>query len=328
MLRQIKRSAARSARQWNLDNDGTVGTAGADVSAVDAWKITKGDSVIRVAVLDEGVDSLHPALNVVAEYDAVDRNSHARPAGNDAHGTACAGIIASRDRSIRGLAPDVSLVGVRIAKSDDRGEWISDDFSIADAIDWAWRETGGNVDVLSNSWGGGPPVDAITRAFERARKRGRRGKGCVIAIAASNEDSFVTYPGTLPNVLTVGATNQWDERKTPTSRDGEDDWGSNHGRSLDIMAPGVAIRTTDISGRAGYTRGKFVDDFNGTSAATPHVAAAAAMILSIKPSLKEAVVRRLITRTADRIGGIKKRDDFVGNGRLNIAAALKAAKEA
>lgn len=328
MLRQVKRPLARAAPQWNLDNDGTVGEAGADVSAIEAWKITKGDPAIRVAVLDEGVDSHHPALNVVAEYDAVDRNSHARPNGNDAHGTACAGTIASRDPSIRGLAPNISLVGIRIAKDDGRGNWIFDDFSVADAIDWAWREEGGSVDVLSNSWGGGPPVDALTRAFDRARKRGRRGKGCVVVIAAGNDDGPVSYPGTLRNVLTVGASNQWDERKSPTSRDGEDWWGSNYGPSLDIMAPGVAIRTADISGAAGYTRGNFVDDFNGTSSATPHVAAAAAMILSVKPKLTEAVVRRLLIKTADRIGGIKRRDNYLGNGRLNIAAALAAAQKA
>ncbi len=182
-LRIVQRpSPSQSAAddQWNLYNSGETGLIGADVHARAAWTITKGTPDIRVAVLDEGVDTLHPHLQhaVVAEADFVDGHDHARPDGNDAHGTACAGVIVSKDDHICGLAPQVSLVAARIAKSSTDNVWIFDDFDTADAIDWAWNEAA--ADVLSNSWGGGPEADVITRALDRARTQGRNGKGVVM----------------------------------------------------------------------------------------------------------------------------------------------------
>ncbi len=299
---------------------------GADVHALAAWTVTTGSAEIRVAVLDEGVDTAHPYLQpaVAAEADFVDGNPHARPDRNDAHGTACAGIILSQDARVRGLAPGVRLVAARIAKSDAWGFWVFDDFDTADAIDWAWEEAG--ADVLSNSWGGGPPADVITRAFERARTLGRGRKGSVIVVAAGNEQGPVSFPGTLAEVLTVGASNQWDKRKTKTSQDGESWWGSNYGDSLNLLAPGVGILTTDIHGSRGYTSGLTVGTFNGTSAATPYVAATAAMMLSLKPSLKEERVRELINATADPLTRSGNWNRFLGHGRLNAYAALRAAR--
>ncbi len=94
-----------------------------------------------------------------------------------------------------------------------------DDFATADAIDWSWRN---EAAVLSNSWGGGAPSDAISRAFGRARTQGRGGKGSVVCIAAGNDQMLIDFPGNLPGYVTVGASNPKDERKTLTSSDGED----------------------------------------------------------------------------------------------------------
>lgn len=326
VMKQIKPSAAGGQPLWNHINDGNPGVPGADVAAPAAWTLTKGKGEVRVAVLDEGVDTNHPALKaaVVADRDFVDGNATSKPDGDDAHGTACAGIILSRDTNTPGLAPLCSLVAIRIAKGDGADGWVFDDFKTADAIDWAWKD--GKTDVLSNSWGGGPPVDAISRAFERARTKGRGGKGCVIAIATGNSNSSVNYPATLPNVLAVGASSPWDERKSPTSKDGENWWGSCFGPELSLLAPGVKIATADIQGAAGYGPGNFVTSFNGTSSATPHVAAAAALILSLVPSLAEKRVREIITASADRLTATGKWDKFVGWGRLNIFAALRLAR--
>lgn len=326
VLGQIKPSAPGGKPLWNHANDGSPGVPGADVAAAAAWTLTRGKPEIRVAVLDEGVDTGHPALRpaVVADRDFVDGKPDSAPDGNDAHGTACAGIILSRDASTPGLAPECSLVAIRIAKGDGGDGWVFDDFKTADAIDWAWKD--GKADVLSNSWGGGPPVDVITRAFERARTKGRGGKGSVVVIATGNSNTSVQFPATLPNVLAVGASSPWDERKSPTSRDGETWWGSCFGPELSLLAPGVKIATTDIRGAAGYGPGHFVTDFNGTSSATPHVAAAAALILSLVPGLTEKRVREVIMSSADRLTANGKWDKFVGWGRLNIFSALRAAR--
>jgi subtilisin family serine protease len=326
MLPQVKPSAAANQPLWNHDNTGNPGLAGSDVAARAAWIITQGRPEIRVAVLDEGVDTDHPALKaaVVAQKDFVDNNPHARPDGNDAHGTACAGIIVSRDSTYPGLASASSLVAVRIAKGDGKDGWIFDDFATADAIDWAWDE--GNADVLSNSWGGGPAVDVITRAIDRARTRGRKGRGAVVVFAAGNANGSINFPGSLEQVITVGASNQWDERKSPHSKDGETGWGSNFGKPLDLIAPGVRIATTDIQGAAGYSPDDFTLTFNGTSAATPHVAAAAALILALMPGLNEGAVGAILNESTDRLTKSGSWDKYVGFGRLNLFSALRLAR--
>ena len=75
--------------------------------------------------------------------------------------------------------------------------------------------------------------------------------------AAGNDNGPVNFPATIDEVLSVGASNQWDERKSPTSRDGENWWGSNFGKPLNLVAPGVRIATTDIHGPAGYCTSDF-----------------------------------------------------------------------
>ena len=324
IFKRITRASAGGTRFWNLKNDGSPGVLGADVAAYAAWTITKGRPEVRVAVLDEGVDTTHPALKsaVVDQYDALKENAHARPDGNDAHGTACAGIIASRDTTYTGLAPDCSLVAVRIAKGDGNDGWISDDFATGKAIDWAWNE--GKADVLSNSWSGGPPVNNITQAIDRARTKGRGGKGAMVIFAAGNENGAIAFPSNLGSVITVGASNWFDKRKAPNSADGEP-WGSCYGDALDLMAPGVRIGTTDIQGEAGYSKGDFIDDFNGTSSATPHVAAAAALILSAAPKLKEDQVRAILHGSCDRMNTTGQWDKYVGHGRLNLYNAIRLA---
>jgi thermitase len=324
LLRQPRPLASGQARGWHLRNDGSAGLLGADAAAAAAWTLSRGDAAVRVAVLDEGVDTGHPALKagVVAERDFVDGNAHARPDGDDAHGTACAGVAVSRSRTHPGVAPGCSLVAARIAKGDGHGYWVFDDFDTADAIDWCWDEAA--ADVLSNSWGGGPPVDAISNAFARARRQGRGGRGAVVVCATGNENGAIGYPATLDEVLSVGASTPWDTRKSPATPDGEA-WGSNFGDAIDLVAPGVWIACADIRGAAGYGPGAYTDSFNGTSSATPQVAAAAALVLSLVPRLGEAAVRQILQASCDRIGRGSGWNRQVGHGRLNVHAALRLA---
>ncbi|MEO8000023.1 MAG: S8 family serine peptidase, partial [Gemmatimonadaceae bacterium] len=221
-------------------------------------------------------------------------------------------------------APKCSLIAARIAMDDGSGSWVFDDYATADAIDWCWRN---DAAVLSNSWGGGAPSDAISRAFGRARTQGRGGKGAVVCIAAGNDQIPIDYPGQLTGYVTVGASNQKDERKTRTSSDGENWWGSNYGPTLWMLAPGVSIHTTDIAGPSGYEPGNFTATFNGTSSATPHVAGAAALMLSANPNLSASAVRELLSRTAKMLKGQKGWTRELGYGRLDVGAAVAAAKK-
>lgn len=299
--------------------------------AVNAWELQRGDPSVRIAVLDEGVDTAHEdlAAAIVDSFDSVDGDSFQEPNPWDGHGTACAGLAAAVHDNvvgIKGIGGGCSLMAARIAYSrQDGANWTTSNSWIANAADWAWEH---GASVLSNSWGGGTPSNAIINAFERARTGGRGGKGCVIVVAAGNDSSSVDFPGNLPNVLTVSASNEFDQFKTKTSGDGETWWGSNFGPEVDVAAPGVHNWTTDVTGSSGYTPGHYTD-FNGTSSATPIVAGACGLILSANPDLTEAEVRAIVRSSADKVGSqpyVNGRNDQFGNGRLNCRAAIEAAR--
>ncbi|MBC7920285.1 MAG: S8 family serine peptidase [Ferruginibacter sp.] len=304
--------------------------------AAEAWTRVTVSKNIKIAVLDEGVDVSHPDLAsaIVGGYDATDEDANQQPQPWDAHGTACAGLAAaipSNGLGIRGTGGGSSILAIRIAYSPRKdADWVSTSSGIRKAIDWAWQN---GADILSNSWGGGAPSGAITNAFERARTRGRNGKGCVIVVAAGNAAGPVEFPGSLPNVLTIAASNEYDQPKTRTSRDGESWWGSCFGPEVDLAAPGVHNYTTDISGTNGYNAGgkldnNYVADFNGTSSSTPLVAGICALVLSANPTLREAQVRQLLKQTADRVGGVVYKNGHnhqMGHGRINALRAVEMA---
>ncbi|MEH6651110.1 MAG: S8 family serine peptidase [Motiliproteus sp.] len=317
---QISASDPQSHRQYAIEI----------TRAVDAWRLQQGDPQVRIAILDEGIDTAHEDLagNIVGSFDGVDNDTFQEPNPWDGHGTACAGLAAAihNTRGIQGIGGGCSILAIRIAYSPQKGaDWVTRNSWITRSIDWAWQN---GAHILSNSWGGGAPSSAIVNAFERARTQGRDGKGCVIVVAAGNASSPVDFPGNLPYVLTVSASNEFDEFKTKTSRDGENWWGSNFGPEVDLAAPGVHNLTTDISGEHGYQPGNYTD-FNGTSSATPIVAGAAGLLLSENSELSEQEVRNKLKQTADKAGSIpytNGRNDQFGHGRLNVLSALQVSQ--
>jgi thermitase len=150
----------------------------------------------------------------------------------------------------------------------------------------------------------------------------------VVVFAAGNDNGPVSYPATLSQVIAVGALSPCDERKAPTSCDGEYFWGSNYGSELDIAAPGVHMYSTDIQGSAGYNTsaspgGDYYYNFNGTSSATPVVAGVAGLLLGKCPKLKATAVENILKQTADDLGASGWDQQF-GYGRVNAYKALMA----
>ena len=313
--------------QWNLNNTGQFGwTFDADIDAPEAWDINRGSATVSIAIIDEGVDLTHEDLiaNLLPGYDATGQGSGGGPNSWDGHGTSCAGIASAVSNNARGVAGvnwNVKIIPVRIAYSPVSCKgcyWVTTDAILADGIQWA---ADNGADVLSNSWGGGLPAAVINNAILYAKTNGRGGLGSVVAFASGNGNGPIIYPATNPNVLAVGATSPCDERKSPTSCDGETWWGSSYGPELDIAAPGVRIYTTDIMGAGGYTAGNYMSNFNGTSSATPHVAGLAGLIISADPSLTATQVEYVIMSSADDLGP-PGRDNQFGYGRINAYNAL------
>ncbi|MDR1983545.1 MAG: S8 family serine peptidase [Prevotellaceae bacterium] len=300
--------------QWGLKNTGQYGgTTGMDIKAEQAWAITQGSYNIRVAVVDAGVDLTHPDLtsNLLPGYDASGNNSGGAPiSGDENHGTACAGIIgALKDNGdgISGVAPSCRMIPIHASSGTSLpNNWV------ANAINWAWQN---GADVISNSWGGGSPYTPLTNAIDSAVIRGRNGKGCVVVFASGNDNaSSVNYPASNANVIAVGAIDRCGIRsgRIDVIPNSCDPWcttcqpGSAYGSALDVVAPGTNIYTTDRQGNAGYntssgTAGNYYSSFGGTSAACPHVAGIAALILSVRPDLTQAQVRQTIESTCTKI---------------------------
>lgn len=288
--------------QWAIKNTGQYGgTPGADMKVENAWKYSNGNG-IKVAIIDEGVDLAHPDLlnNLLPGYDATGNNSNGAPSGNDAHGTACAGIVAAvanNNIGTAGIAFNAKILPVRIAFQSN-GSWVSTNDGVANGINWAVNN---GADILSNSWSGGSNSSVIENAINNAVNNGRGGKGAVVLASTSNYNTSVAFPANLPNVIAVGASSMCDERKTSSSCDGESWWGSNYGAELDIVAPGVMISTADISGSTGYSTGNYISSFNGTSSACPNAAGVVALILSANPNLTQNQARAYLERNADKV---------------------------
>jgi thermitase len=299
------------------------------IKAPEAWDISMGNPAISVAIIDEGNDLSHEDMVYKTPgYDAYDGDDNPSPQPQDGHGTSCGGIAAARANNGKGgagVAPNSKVLPVRIAKGVGGGFWDTTSAKVADGIRKAVDR---GADVLSNSYSVAPST-VVTNAFIYAQTNGRGGRGCPIAAATGNADiRGVIYPArlspTIRGFLAVGASNEWDQRKSKTSLDGETWWGSNYGPEVDVVAPGVHIYTTDITGAAGYGGGNYVTNFNGTSSATPHVAGLMALILSVDPDLRSWEVEDIVKLTADDLGA-GGRDEHFGFGRINARRALEAA---
>jgi|GEM_PF-733532 len=326
------------ASQWAINNAGYLGgTVDADMDVDDAWLLATGQG-IKIAIVDIGVDLTHPdiAANLWSTgYDATGYNPDGRPDFSDYHGTACAGIAAAvgnNNTGIVGTAYNAKILPVRIGFFDGNNILQSSNSWKSNGINWAVNN---GADIISCSWGGGSSSTAVNNAITNAVTNGRSQKGCIVLFATGNDNGSVSYPATLSNVIAVGASSTCDQRKNPTSCDGES-WGSNFGSQLDVIAPGVKIYTTDIQGSAGWGTGDYRADFNGTSAACPAAAGVAALILSANPNLTSAQARQILESKTDKPTSYTYSaassahpngtwNAEVGYGRLNANKAVIAA---
>lgn len=313
--------------QWPLKNtqqfQGSV--EGADINATSAWGVTTGATQIKIAIIDEGVDSTNqdlqgkvlPGINVTVNPN----NSDTSPNAGDKHGTAVASIAAANSNNalgITGVCWACKILPVKVAFEDSSGNWVTTTSRLAAGIDWAWSN---GADVLSNSWTMSAASDDVKFAIVNARFGGRGGRGSALVFAAGNNNSStISFPANLNKyVIAVGASNWCDRRKTPTNddcNDHETNWGSNYGGVLDLVAPGQIVLAS-CNGANCY------EYFSGTSASTPLVAGAAALLYSLNPNLQPQDVQNALQLGAKDLPPSGK-DAQSGYGRLDAYRAMAA----
>ena len=341
-------------RQWSIENTGGSlqynGTAGADMEVVPAWSYSKGNGV-KVAVLDSGVDTLHPDLlvNLLPGFDGYAdsiSNTNGYPIPNfssDGHGTACAGIIAAvQDNTIgtTGIAPEAKLIPVRIfyylQYAGNIGiQPFTSTLGLLNGAAYAWRIA--DCDIMSTSAGLSEVfisalqinTQLINDEIDSAYHQGRNGLGVSMFFSAGNDDiNDVLWPANLNTTIAVGASDMCDNRKKPLDCSNEN-WGSTYGYGLDFVAPGVKIATTDMIGTEGYSTNATTFTFNGTSASCPNAAGVGALLLGANPALTNYQLRQILSSTAekvtyayDSIAPFGTWNIEMGYGRLNAHQAI------
>lgn len=269
-------------------------------------------SSIKTAVLDTGIDMTHPDLKGrVAAYD------HGGTSGTDivGHGTHVAGIIAADFNNHIGIAgictPELHIWKIFGDAPADDGEYYVDELFYQRALNGA-RNAG--VRAINLSIGGGERSRTEELLFRRLIQ-----SGAVVVAAMGNEfeeGNPIEYPGAYPGVIAVGAIDEA-SRRAPFS---------NTGRHIALSAPGVNILST-LPMKTSPARKRVDTKYNawsGTSMATPHVAAAAALVISQHPDWTPKQVADRLMATATKVPemGKKKKTTQHGAGLLNLKDGL------
>ena len=287
------------SKQWHLKAAG----------AQRAWDATRGEGV-TVAVIDTGiypVDDLDPE-RLVKGWNFVGHNDDARD--DHAHGTHVAGTVAQstgNGKGVAGMAPAARLMPIKVLSAFGSGN----SHDIAEGIRWAVDH---GARVLNLSLGGGARSLAMESAVAYARRRG----ALVICAAGNSGSRGVSYPAAYPGAFAVSAVGP-QGRLAPYS---------SFGPQIAIAAPGGDKSQGEEAGvlqqtlAEGSTTEADYRWFQGTSMATPHVAGAAALVISLGVSAPGAVEDLLRSTAQDPPDTSSER---YGAGLLDAAAAVRKA---
>jgi len=335
--------------QWHLQNIGqTGGTRGMDLNVLPVWRDYTGQGV-RVAVLDEGVDYLHPDLannyDANADIDAAERDGDPAPYWDEPHGTAVAGLISAEGNNNQGglgVAPGSTISGIRVDYYDDAFQ-VNAAYALGQMA---------NFDVVNNSWSYASPFSdtfdskagtpLYAAALELAIATGRDGLGTIVVFSAGNSrqnGDSANYHNLQNSRFTLAVAALTHEGKhTSYSSPGANVLVSAFGG--DSLADWIV--TTDLQGYDGYDSGDYTDDFGGTSAAAPMVAGVVALMLEANPNLGYRDVQEILAysaRQTDRSntswltngattwngGGLQVSNDY-GFGLVDARAAVRLAE--
>jgi subtilisin family serine protease len=323
---------------WHLNN---TAQPGKDIDAAAAWDTrTDADGVI-VAVIDTGVRSTHEDLaanmwvnpgeiagngidddgnGYIDDVHGIDElDNDGDPTDTSGHGTHCAGLIGAVGNNGKGVT-GVAWSGIQIMAL----RFIGETGSISDNIRCIDYAITNGAKVINASYGfAGSPSDTGSRSEAAAIHRAQQA-GVLFVAAAGNDgtDNDVTpfYPASyteyvervgsrfvhpLTNIISVGASDRNDNKA------GFSNYGAT---SVDLMAPGVEMRSTRQGSDSAYQTGQ------GTSFAAPVVAGAAALLAADNPddSVGQLVAKMLAgVETIDSLAGL-----CVTGGRLELSSLV------
>ena len=270
-----------------------------------AWDLA-GAAQVRVAVIDNGIEYVHPDLAANFHpgelgYDFIGNDDDPKPdnpAISEAfHGTHVAGIIAAtRDNNV-GVAgwAAVQLLAVRVL--DDSGSGNTS--VLASGIRWAADH---GCRIANMSLGAQSASTSVTEACQYAA-----GLDVLLVAASGNEGrGLINHPAALDQCIAVGATNE-DSRLSAYS---------NYGQQQELVAPGTDVLSP--------VPGGYYEQASGTSMAAPQVSGVAALVLSTDTSISATRLRAVLDAAAVDMGSVG-RDQTYGFGLLNSRRAVDLA---
>ena len=323
-----------AASQWGMLGSTDGSAWGTDV--LNAWPTTTGSGVV-VAVVDTGI-TVHPDLagQTVAGYDFiadtfVSNDGNGRDAdpsdpgdwttgqcgeasASSWHGTHVTGTvvaIANNATGVFGGAPAAKVQPVRVLGRC--GGYLTD---VGDGIRWA---SGGTVSgvpanatparVINVSLGGG---SSSCPSYFSSAISAARSNGAVVVVAAGNSAANAANysPANCSAATTVAAITSTGVRAS----------FSNYGAVVDVAAPGAGIWSTVNSGTTVPASATYAN-WNGTSMATPHAAAAVALLLSAYPTLTPEAAEAILRLTSKPLSSPPVP---IGAGAVNAGSAVTA----
>ena len=292
-------------------------TALNSVSLPQAWDISVGSSIVKVGVLDTGIQANHPGLtgtvNVGLSRDFTTGTTNgvagglADPYGNNGHGTHVGGIITTNGNAggVIGASWFGELVSLRVLNT---AGWFNNDstISLVNAISYAGNN---GIPILNfsggilSSWN----ITGVTELYFAIQNY----SGLFVASAGNNDgannDVNHVYPAswssTLPNLIAVGALDDGNNRAN----------FSNQGVvSVDLFAPGTNI----YSAYKDFTFGPM----SGTSMAAPYVAGVAALVYLLHPYMTGADLKTALKSSVDVLPELSGLCNT--NGKINAYKAV------
>lgn len=299
----------------------------AQIGAMNAWDKTTGNKKVIIAVIDTGVDWLHPdlAANIYMENGFLipgsdlgglngipdDDPLEDADSSNHYHGTLVAGIASAVTDNKIGVASigfNCSILPVKVTKDNSRINGVPNILYGFEGIKWAVDH---GAKIINCSWGGYPYSSYEQSVIDYAVAN----DAVVVASYGNDSSNTCFYPAAYKGVLSVGWANTGIGVKTINP-------AANYGERIKVFAPGTAIFSTwqrpSESSEGIYNEG------SGSSLSAPLVSGLAGLVWSKFPFFTSRQVLERIRVTSDFIDDYRESSlrNLLGHGLINASRAV------